>query len=34
MYTSNIGLIGLAVLEENLALTFESKGLTVSGFIR
>ena len=30
MYTSNIGLIGLAVMGENLALNFESKGFTVS----
>ena len=32
MYTSNIGLIGLAVMGENLALNFESKGFTVSVF--
>ena len=34
MYTSNIGLIGLAVMGENLALNFESKGFTVSVFNR
>lgn len=27
MYTSNIGFVGLAVMGENLALNFESKGL-------
>ena len=30
MKTSNIGLIGLAVMGENLALNMESKGFAVS----
>lgn len=34
MQTSDIGLIGLAVMGENLALNFESKGFTVSVFNR
>ena len=34
MHTSDIGLIGLAVMGENLALNFESKGFTVSVFNR
>lgn len=34
MRTSNIGLIGLAVMGENLALNMESKGFTVSVFNR
>lgn len=34
MHTSDIGLIGLAVMGENLALNFESKGFTVSIFNR
>ena len=29
MHTSDIGLIGLAVMGENLALNFESKGLSL-----
>ena len=32
MHTSDLGLIGLAVMGENLALNFESKGFTVSVF--
>ena len=34
MHTSDIGLIGLAVMGENLALNFESKGFTVSDYNR
>ena len=34
MKTSNIGLIGLAVMGENLALNMESKGFTVSVYNR
>lgn len=34
MHTSDIGLIGLAVMGENLALNFESKGFTVSVYNR
>lgn len=34
MNTSDIGLIGLAVMGENLALNFESKGFTVSVYNR
>lgn len=34
MHTSDIGLIGLAVMGENLALNFESKGFSVSVFNR
>lgn len=34
MKTSNVGLIGLAVMGENLALNMESKGFTVSVFNR
>lgn len=34
MHTSNIGHIGLAVMGENLALNFESKGFTVSIYNR
>lgn len=34
MHTSDIGLIGLAVMGENLALNFESKGFTVSIYNR
>lgn len=34
MHTSDIGLIGLAVMGENLALNFESKGFTVSLYNR
>lgn len=34
MQTSDIGLIGLGVMGENLALNFESKGFTVSVFNR
>ncbi len=34
MYTSDIGLIGLAVMGENLALNFESKGFSVSVYNR
>ena len=34
MKTSDIGLIGLAVMGENLALNMESKGFTVSVYNR
>ena len=34
MKTSNIGLIGLAVMGENLALNMESKGFAVSVYNR
>jgi len=34
MKTSNIGLIGLAVMGENLALNMESKGCSLYPFIR